>query len=67
MLESILLGIGGLGGTELVIILVIILLLFGAKRIPDLARGLGKGIKEFKDARNGVESKDDDKKDKKDI
>jgi sec-independent protein translocase protein TatA len=65
MLLSILLGfLGGLGGGEIVLLVLIILLLFGAKRIPDLARGIGKGIKEFKDARNGMESKDDDKKDK---
>jgi sec-independent protein translocase protein TatA len=41
-------GIGSLGGTELIIALVIILLLFGAKRIPELARGLGSGVKEFR-------------------
>ena len=65
MISSILLGfLGGMGGGEIFLLLVIILLLFGAKRIPDLARGIGKGIKEFKDARNGVDSKDDDKKDK---
>lgn len=39
-----------LGGPEVILILVVVLLLFGAKRIPDLARGLGKGIREFKDA-----------------
>lgn len=39
-----------LGPTELIIILFIILLLFGAKKIPDLARGLGRGVREFKDA-----------------
>ena len=50
-----------LGGGEIFIVLVIILLLFGAKRIPDLARGLGKGIKEFKDAKDGIE-KDEEKK-----
>ena len=65
MLLSTLLGIlGGLGGGEIILLVLVILLLFGAKRIPDLARGIGKGIKEFKDARNGVESKDEDKKDK---
>ena len=42
-----LLFIGGLGGTELIIIMAVILLLFGAKRIPELARGLGRGIREF--------------------
>ena len=38
------------GGPEMVIILLVVILLFGAKKIPDLARGLGKGIREFKDA-----------------
>jgi sec-independent protein translocase protein TatA len=62
---SILLGfLGGMGGGEIFILLIIILLLFGAKRIPDLARGLGKGIKEFKDARNGTDPNNDEKKDK---
>jgi len=60
MLSAILLGIiGGLGGTELILIIVGILLLFGGKKIPELARGLGKGIREFKDASSG---KSDDKK-----
>lgn len=39
------------GGTELILILVVILLFFGGKKIPDLMRGLGKGVKEFKDAK----------------
>ncbi len=39
-----------LGGTEIFLIVFVILLLFGAKRIPELARGFGKGIKEFKNA-----------------
>ena len=38
------------GGTEIILILVVIALLFGAKKIPELARGLGKGVREFKDA-----------------
>ncbi len=53
MLDSIFL-ILGLGGQELIFIFVILLLLFGAKKIPELARGLGKGIREFKDATNEV-------------
>ena len=62
MLASILLGfLGGLGGGDLFIILVMLLLFFGAKRIPELAKGLGKGIKEFKDAKNGSDSKEDAK------
>lgn len=48
--------IGGLGGTEVVLILFAILLLFGAKRIPELARGLGRGIREFKDATKEIKS-----------
>lgn len=39
------------GATEMIIILLIIVVLFGAKKIPELAKGLGKGIKEFKDAK----------------
>ena len=52
MLNSILLFMG-LGVTEIVLILVVVLLLFGGKKIPELMRGLGKGIKEFKTAQNG--------------
>ena len=40
------------GGQEMIVILVIILLLFGAKRLPELAKGLGKSIREFKKATN---------------
>jgi len=43
------------GPTELIIIFTIVLLLFGAKRLPELAKGLGKGIREFKDATKHVE------------
>ncbi len=45
-----------LGTTELIVILVIVLLLFGAKRLPDLARGLGKSIQEFKKASKEAEN-----------
>ncbi len=38
------------GGMELIVIVLVVLLLFGAKKIPELARGMGKGIREFKDA-----------------
>jgi len=41
---------GGLGGWEILLILLVLLIFFGAKKIPELARGLGKGIREFKDA-----------------
>jgi len=43
-------GLGGQGFTEILVILLVILILFGAKRIPEIAQGLGKGIKEFKKA-----------------
>ena len=43
-----------LGTTEIILILAVVLLLFGGKKIPELMRGLGKGIREFKDASNGV-------------
>ncbi len=48
------LGILGLGGQEMVLIFLALLLFFGAKKLPELARGLGKGIKEFKDATKEV-------------
>jgi sec-independent protein translocase protein TatA len=45
----------GIGTTELLIIMFIVLLLFGAKKLPELARGLGKGIREFKRASNEIQ------------
>ena len=41
---------GGIGATELMLIFLVVLLVFGAKRIPEIAKGLGKGIREFKSA-----------------
>lgn len=46
----------GLGGPEIALILFLILLLFGAKRLPELARGFGKSIREFKKATSDVEN-----------
>ncbi len=40
--------IGGMGGQEILVIMIIILLLFGAKKLPELARSLGQGVKEFR-------------------
>jgi sec-independent protein translocase protein TatA len=48
------LAVFGFGGWEVVLILAVVLLLFGAKRLPDLAKGLGTGIKEFKKATREV-------------
>lgn len=44
------------GGSEWIFIVIIVLLLFGGKKIPDLMRGIGKGIREFKDAKDHVTS-----------
>lgn len=52
------------GPTEIIIILVIILLLFGGKKIPELMKGLGKGMKEFKDAKDGTDGEDTHLKEK---
>ena len=52
------------GGGEMVVIAIVILLLFGAKKLPELARGLGQGIKEFKGAVDGVKEEINDAKDK---
>ena len=58
---------GSIGVTELVLVFVILLLIFGGRKIPELARGLGSGIRNFKDSLQGEESQDkQDKKDQKD-
>jgi sec-independent protein translocase protein TatA len=44
--------LGGIGTGELLLIILAILLIFGGKKIPELMRGMGKGVKEFKDAMN---------------
>ena len=49
------------GGLQVVLIIVVILLLFGGRKIPELMRGLGKGMKEFKDASKGEDSSEDAK------
>jgi sec-independent protein translocase protein TatA len=54
LLGSIILGF--FGPQEIIIVLIIVLLLFGGKKIPELMKGLGKGIKEFKDASKGEEA-----------
>jgi sec-independent protein translocase protein TatA len=50
MQTPLILFLGDIGGSELMLIMVVILIFFGANKIPELARGLGKGIREFKDA-----------------
>ncbi len=46
----------GIGTQEILLILLIVLLLFGGKKIPELMKGLGKGVKSFRDGMNGVEN-----------
>ena len=57
MITSILLGI--IGPWQIVLIVLVVLLLFGGKKIPELMRGLGKGVREFKD---GINPDENDKK-----
>lgn len=56
MLHTILLGV--IGGPELAVIIVALLILFGGKKIPELMRGLGQGIKEFKEGQSGTSKED---------
>ena len=58
---SIILGV--VGPWQIVLIIVVVLLLFGGKKIPELMRGLGRGMKEFKDASKGENPEPTDKKD----
>lgn len=62
-----LLFLGNLGTGEIIIIAIVVLLLFGGRKIPELMKGLGKGIKNFKEGVKGIEddiegNSDDDKK-----
>ena len=50
----------GIGATELIIVLVIVLIIFGPKRLPSLGRSLGGGLREFKDSVSGKNKDDDD-------
>lgn len=58
--------IGGLGTSEILLIALVVLLFFGGKKIPELMKGLGKGVKSFKDGMKEVENeiKDNDTPDK---
>jgi len=55
LLHSLLL-IGNLGGSEMILIILAIILLFGGKKIPELMKGIGQGIREFNNAKNNVKS-----------
>ena len=60
---------GTLGATEIVIIALIVLLLFGGRKIPELMKGIGKGVRSFRDGVKGIEEdiKEDEKENDKDI
>jgi sec-independent protein translocase protein TatA len=60
MIHSIILGI--VGAPEIIVILVVVLLLFGGKKIPELMKGFGQGIREFKVGMNGPEEKKPEEK-----
>ncbi len=51
----------GIGTQELIFIVIIILLLFGGKKIPEMMKGLGKGVRSFKDGMNGIDDESGDK------
>ena len=55
----------GLGGSELLVIMLVVLLLFGGKKIPELMRGLGKGVRSFKDGMKDDTSDDEKEKEEK--
>ena len=55
----------GLGMQEVLVIALIVLLLFGGKKIPELMKGLGSGVKSFKDGMNGVNDTEQEKKEEK--
>ena len=61
-MNSLYITLGTIGGTEWIIIIAVVLLLFGGKKIPELMKGLGSGINEFKKASKGEEEKPADKK-----
>lgn len=56
--------IGGLGMGEIIVIVLVVLLFFGGKKIPEMMKGLGKGVRSFKEGMNEIENdvKDTDKK-----
>lgn len=52
---------GALGPTEIILIVLVVILLFGGRKIPELMKGIGQGMKEFKKASRGEEPSDDKK------
>ena len=56
--------LGTIGAPEILLIVLLVLLLFGGTKIPELMRGIGKGVKSFRDGMDGKPDPEDDKKDK---
>ena len=57
--------LGNIGGVEILLIVLLVLLLFGGKKIRELMRGIGKGVKSFRDGMDGKVDADEDKKEEK--
>ena len=57
--------LGNIGGVEILLIVLLVLLLFGGKKIPELMRGIGKGVKSFRDGMDGKVDADVDQKEEK--
>lgn len=57
--------LGTIGGTEILLIVLLVLLLFGGKKIPELMRGVGKGVKSFRDGMEGKSEPTDEKNEEK--
>jgi len=55
-MNSTILFLGNIGTGEIIVIAIVVLLLFGGKKIPELMKGLGKGVKSFKDGVSGIEN-----------
>ena len=54
--------LGGIGTTEIILIVALVLLLFGGRKIPELMKGIGKGMKSFRDGMNGKDDTEDNDK-----
>tara|TARA_B100000508_G_C11436424_1_gene266263 strand:- start:525 stop:710 length:186 start_codon:yes stop_codon:yes gene_type:complete len=61
-MESVVFEAGWIGGPQILLIILVLVLLFGARKIPELMKGVGKGIKEFKNATNEEDDKKEEKK-----
>ena len=56
--------LGGIGTTEIILIVALVILLFGGKKIPELMKGIGKGVKSFRDGMNGKDDSEQEQENK---